>query len=69
MVVGEPSMMGGDYGEEDERTISRVENTQFDPNAMQNQMGNMPQPMNPSLTPLGGPPNQSKDVCLENFSF
>ncbi|KAE9413011.1 hypothetical protein Angca_008661, partial [Angiostrongylus cantonensis] len=35
MVVGEPSMMGGDYGEEDERTISRVENTQYDPNALQ----------------------------------
>lgn len=60
MVVGEPSMMGGDYGEEDERTISRVENTQYDPNAMQNHMGNMSQSMNPSITPLGGPPNQSK---------
>uniref|UniRef100_A0A0N5AT24 LID domain-containing protein n=1 Tax=Syphacia muris TaxID=451379 RepID=A0A0N5AT24_9BILA len=59
MVVGEPSMMGGDYGEEDERTISRVENTQYDPNAMQNQMGAMSQPMNPSITSLGGPPNQS----------
>ena len=59
MVVGEPSMMGGDYGEEDERTISRVENTQYDPNAMQNQMGSMSQPMNPSITPLGGPPNQN----------
>ncbi|KAK6035089.1 hypothetical protein COOONC_27406 [Cooperia oncophora] len=35
MVVGEPSMMGGDFGEEDERTISRVENTQYDPNALQ----------------------------------
>lgn len=35
MVVGEPSMMGGDYGEEDERTISRVENAQYDPNALQ----------------------------------
>ena len=31
MVVGEPSLMGGDYGEEDERMISRLENTQFDP--------------------------------------
>ena len=30
MVVGEPSLMGGDYGEEDERQISRLENAQFD---------------------------------------
>lgn len=31
MVVGEPSLMGGDFGDEDERMISRMENTQFDP--------------------------------------
>lgn len=30
MVVGEPSLMGGEYGEEDERTITRLENTQYD---------------------------------------
>ncbi|XP_071947729.1 LIM domain-binding protein 2-like isoform X1 [Antedon mediterranea] len=30
MVVGEPSLMGGDFGDEDERLISRLENTQFD---------------------------------------
>ncbi|PAV87078.1 hypothetical protein WR25_12709 isoform S [Diploscapter pachys] len=35
MVVGEPSMMGNDFGEEDERQISRIENAQYDPNAMQ----------------------------------
>ncbi len=56
MVVGEPSMMGGDYGEEDERTISRVVNTQFDPNAMQ------PPPPHalggPPGAPAGGPPLQ-----------
>ncbi|KIH63881.1 hypothetical protein ANCDUO_05815 [Ancylostoma duodenale] len=50
MVVGEPSMMGGDYGEEDERTISRVENAQYDPNALQLQM----QSMGPSGH-IGGP--------------
>lgn len=27
--------MGGDFGEEDERSISRIENTQFDANAIQ----------------------------------
>eukprot|EP00118_Oscarella_pearsei_P013354 m.106075 g.106075 ORF g.106075 m.106075 type:complete len:471 (+) comp37250_c0_seq2:1632-3044(+) len=31
MVVGEPSLMGGDYREEDERLIARLENVQFDP--------------------------------------
>src|SRR5690349_20731609 len=31
MVVGEPSLMGGEYGDEDERQISRLENSQFDP--------------------------------------
>lgn len=30
MVVGEPSLMGGDFGEEDERLITRLENNQFD---------------------------------------
>lgn len=59
MVVGEPSMMGGEYGEEDERTISRVENTQFDPNAMQTPLTSMTQQMPPSMVPLGGPPPQT----------
>lgn len=31
MVVGEPSLMGGEFGIEDERLISRLENNQFDP--------------------------------------
>jgi hypothetical protein len=30
MVVGEPSLMGGEFGEEDERLITRLENSQFD---------------------------------------
>ena len=33
MVVGEPSMMGGDFGDDNERMITRLENTQYDPNA------------------------------------
>ncbi|MFH4980601.1 hypothetical protein AB6A40_007310 [Gnathostoma spinigerum] len=53
MVVGEPSMMGGEYGEEDERTISRVENTQFDPNAMQTNLTSISQQIPSSLAPLG----------------
>ncbi len=33
MVVGEPSLMGGEFGEEDERLITRLENSQYDPAA------------------------------------
>ncbi|CAI2356521.1 unnamed protein product [Caenorhabditis sp. 36 PRJEB53466] len=63
MVVGEPSMMGSDFGEDDERTISRVENSQYDPNTMQMQslgqgpnssMGVNGRPMN--MPPPMGPP-------------
>ncbi|XP_014675118.1 PREDICTED: LIM domain-binding protein 1-like, partial [Priapulus caudatus] len=31
MVVGEPSLMGGEFGDEDERLITRLENTQYEP--------------------------------------
>ena len=34
MVVGEPSLMGGEFGEEDERLISRLENSQYDPSGL-----------------------------------
>ncbi|XP_043189459.1 LIM domain-binding protein 2-like isoform X3 [Amphibalanus amphitrite] len=33
MMVGEPSLMGGEFGDEDERLITRLENTQCDPAA------------------------------------
>lgn len=33
MVVGEPSLMGGEFGDEDERLITRLENTQYDAHA------------------------------------
>lgn len=33
MIVGEPSMMGGDFGDDNERMITRLENTQYDPTA------------------------------------
>jgi len=34
MVVGEPSLMGGEFGDEDERLITRLENNQFDSSAV-----------------------------------
>lgn len=33
MVVGEPSLMGGEFGDEDERLITRLENNQYDASA------------------------------------
>lgn len=30
MIVGEPTLMGGEFGDEDERSITRLENTQYD---------------------------------------
>jgi len=33
MVVGEPSLMGGEFGDEDERLITRLENNQYDPSS------------------------------------
>jgi len=33
MVVGEPGLMGGDFGEEDERLITRLENNQIEINS------------------------------------
>ncbi|KAI6177186.1 BMA-LDB-1, isoform h [Aphelenchoides bicaudatus] len=54
LVVSEPSMMGTEFGADDERTISRVENAQFDQNSsigmppmeamMNGQPGNMMMP-------------------------
>ena len=32
MIVGKPSLMGGEIDDEDERYITRLENTQYDPN-------------------------------------
>ena len=51
MVVGEPSLMGGEFGEEDERLISRLENAQYDPAAQAAQAAAQGPP-----PPGGGPP-------------
>lgn len=69
MVVGEPSMMGGEYGEEDERTISRVENTQFDPSAMQNSLPSMNHQMPTTMSAIGGPPPPQSLCCFFFFFF
>ncbi|XP_078668105.1 LIM domain-binding protein 2-like isoform X2 [Branchiostoma floridae x Branchiostoma belcheri] len=63
MVVGEPSLMGGEFGDEDERLITRLENTQFDAaNGIDgdDEFGGSPAVNNSSW---GNPPtsNQGKD--------
>lgn len=35
MLVGEPTLMGGELGDEDERLISRLENAQYKPADME----------------------------------
>lgn len=47
MVVQEPSMMGGEYGDEDERFITRLENAQFDPAAATAQLTMIPSTTGP----------------------
>ena len=37
MVVGEPTLMGGEFGDEDERLITRLENTQYEPNGAEDE--------------------------------
>ncbi|KAE9551671.1 hypothetical protein FO519_005111 [Halicephalobus sp. NKZ332] len=60
LVVGEPSLMGGDFGEEDERSISRIENTQFDGVSMPH--GSIPgsAPMSVGLPTNGSTPIYSR---------
>jgi len=39
MVVGEPTLMGGEFGDKDERLIARLENSQYDPNEQPDETG------------------------------
>ncbi|XP_061177896.1 LIM domain-binding protein 2-like [Saccostrea echinata] len=62
MVVGEPTLMGGEFGDEDERLITRLENSQFEPSNteedskdFQNSPALQQSPWNPDKkTPTGG---------------
>lgn len=59
MIVGEPTLMGGDFGEEDERLITRLENSQFGsggpPGDAASQQMRPPPP--PRSSSRGGKPN------------
>jgi len=67
MVVGEPTLMGGEFGDKDERLIARLENTQYDPNEQQDETGDqtavadhcvrpVPGSIAPSANTFGAPP-------------
>ncbi|XP_060084756.1 LIM domain-binding protein 2-like isoform X2 [Ylistrum balloti] len=75
MVVGEPTLMGGEFGDEDERLITRLENSQFEPNNTEEdskEFQNSPalqhspwgQDKKPPTAPSGssGPPNPEDKV-------
>ena len=52
MIVGEPSLMGGEMDDEDERYISRIENAQYDPNGVSLQYHSPSYQQNPNLQSL-----------------
>ena len=55
MIVGEPSLMGGEMDDEDERYISRLENTQYDPSVaslQQPSLLNPKPPINSNSNPI-----------------
>lgn len=61
MVVGEPSLMGGEFGDEDERLITRLENTQYDASngvGDDGDFGNSPMSGSPSLWSADRKPTQ-----------
>lgn len=67
MVVGEPTLMGGEFGDEDERLITRLENQQYEPTGAdeENKFPNSPSVQHnspwgadkkPPIPTSGGPP-------------
>ncbi|XP_029446412.1 LIM domain-binding protein 2 isoform X2 [Rhinatrema bivittatum] len=66
MVVGEPTLMGGEFGDEDERLITRLENTQYDAaNGMEDEeeFNNSPALGN---SPWNSKPPTSQETKAEN---
>ncbi|UJR24952.1 hypothetical protein I4U23_006316 [Adineta vaga] len=68
MIVGEPSLMGGEMDDEDERYITRLENSQYDPNTIASshqppQYLSPPHQMPPGFPP---PPPQQQQQQQQN---
>jgi hypothetical protein len=68
MIVGEPSLMGGEMDDEDERYITRLENTQYDPNASSTSHP-PPQYLSPThqIPPPGFHPQQQQNPNLQSI--
>lgn len=69
MVVGEPSLMGGEFGDEDERLITRLENSQYDAAAAMDTEpfgSDSPLPPNSWPPPQDRPPHGNRRTSQEN---
>ncbi|XP_071982144.1 LIM domain-binding protein 2 isoform X3 [Engystomops pustulosus] len=67
MVVGEPTLMGGEFGDEDERLITRLENTQYDAaNGMDDEEDFNNSPALGNNSPWNSKPPTTQDTKPEN---
>ncbi|KYO45796.1 LIM domain-binding protein 1 isoform A [Alligator mississippiensis] len=67
MVVGEPTLMGGEFGDEDERLITRLENTQYDAaNGMDDEEDFNSSPALGNNSPWNSKPPANQETKSEN---
>ncbi|XP_021115905.1 LIM domain-binding protein 2 isoform X4 [Heterocephalus glaber] len=67
MVVGEPTLMGGEFGDEDERLITRLENTQYDAaNGMDDEEDFNSSPALGNNSPWNSKPPATQETKSEN---
>ncbi|XP_070118678.1 LIM domain-binding protein 2 isoform X4 [Equus przewalskii] len=67
MVVGEPTLMGGEFGDEDERLITRLENTQYDAaNGMDDEEDFNNSPALGNSSPWNSKPPATQETKSEN---
>ncbi|KAB0354349.1 hypothetical protein FD755_022887 [Muntiacus reevesi] len=67
MVVGEPTLMGGEFGDEDERLITRLENTQYDAaNGMDDEEDFTNSPALGNSSPWNSKPPATQETKSEN---
>ncbi|XP_045140330.1 LIM domain-binding protein 2 isoform X2 [Echinops telfairi] len=67
MVVGEPTLMGGEFGDEDERLITRLENTQYDAaNGMDDEEDFNSSPALANNSPWNSKPPAAQETKSEN---
>jgi hypothetical protein len=78
MVVGEPTLMGGEFGDKDERLIARLENAQYDPTEQPDESAPVVEPAalgrsvptssgHFSIPPSGSGPSQARNALRPPF--